>query len=712
MAKLFKILGIVFGALAVLVVLAALILPRVVNPNAYKTEIAELVRAKTGRTLSFGGDLSLSVFPWLGVRTGALSLSNAPGFGDAPFAAVQETDVRVRLLPLISRELEVATVVVRGLRLNLARNPQGKGNWEDLAGARAAAPQDIKEEDLGGGKAKPDGGPRIAALAVGGIKVEKAAITWDDRAAGQKAALGDLDLTTGELALGKPVDISFSTSLESSTPKLAGTVRLKARAEYAPGAKKSALSGLALDIDLAGEGLPGGKLAASLAADLAMDYATHRLDVANLRLKALGLDLSGKAGVDMSAVPTLAADLSLAECNPRSVLAALGLAAPALADDKALTRLAATLSLTATTLRADISSLKLTLDDATLTGAAGSEDFSRPAARFALAADTLDLDRYLPSGEKAPAKEEKKTEKKPAPDKDGKAGKEEGLPRDRLRALLLDGALQVGSLTIYGARLTDVRVTVTAKDGVLKVSPLTAALYGGRLKTDLVADLRKDLARTTLGLDLSDMLLGGLLKDVLGEEKATGTTRLTLDLAADGEDAKALARSLDGVASFALRNGVLKGFSVIPQAVRSQAAAGDPQKRVDTAEKQQEFSDITASFTIKDGVARTRDLLFNADHLKVTGGGLADLGKQAVDYTIKADITGAPTIPFTVRGPFDNISASLDAAEFAKGLARGVVNLPGAVGKGALDVGKGALEGIGQGLGSIFGGQKKDEKKP
>lgn len=713
MAKLLKILGIVLGALAVLLVLSALILPRIVNPNAYKTRIAELVRERTGRVLTFGGDLTLSVFPWLGVRTGPLALSDAPGFGAAPFAAVSEADVRVKLLPLLSRELEVATVVVRGLSLNLVRDERGRGNWEDLAGTRQPAAAEVREENLDDSRAKADSGPRIAALAVGGIQVEKANLTWDDRAAGRKAALRDLDLTTGELVPGRPVDIAFSTRVESSAPRLAGTVRLKARAEYAPGAKQSSLSGLVLDLDLAGEDLPGGHLAAGLGADLAMDYAKHRLDAANLRLKALGLDLSGKAAVaELPAAPAVSAELALAECNPRAVLAALGQAAPALADDQALTRLAATLSLKASAQRAEVSGLKLSLDGAALTGQAAAWDFSRPALSFDLAADALDLDRYLPAGGKEPAKEAKKAGKQPEPDKDGKAGKEEGLPRERLRALLLDGSLRVGSLKVYGARLTDLNLTVTARDGLLKLSPLTAALYGGRLRTDLAADLRRDPIRSTLGLDLSDMLLGGLLKDVLGEEKATGTTRLTLDLAASGEDARSLARSLDGRAGVALRGGVLRGFQVIPQAVRAQAAAGDPKNRADTGEKQQEFSDITASFTIKDGIARTGDLAFNADHLKVTGSGLADLGRQALDYKIRADITGMPVIPFTVRGPFEDVSASLDAAEFAKGLARGAVNLPGAVGKGALDAGKGALEGIGQGLGSIFGGQKKDEKKP
>lgn len=707
MAKPLKVLGIILGALAALLVLAALILPRVVNPNAYKTRIAELVREHTGRTLTFGGDLTLSVFPWLGVRTGALSLSNAPGFGDAAFAAVQEADVRVRLLPLLSREVEVATVKVRGLTLNLARDTQGRGNWEDLAGAKKPAAE-IREERL------PESGqkPEIAALAVGGVEIENANVAWDDRQAGQRVALKDLNLTTGQVVPGQPVDVSFTTGLDCSAPRIAGSVRLKARAAYDPGARRSSLAGLDISVDLAGEGLPGGKLAAKLSADLAMDYAAHLLRVDNLKLDTLGLSLAGKAAVEnLPAAPAVAADLALAPCNPRQVMQALGLAAPALKDEQALTKLAANLSLKASAARADIPGLTLTLDGATLTGKAAAWDFSRPAASFELAADALDLDRYLPAPARdaAPAKAgDRKESQDPATAKDA------GRPKDRLRALLLDGALKVGALKIYGARLTDLTVKVTARDGVFKVSPFSAALYGGTLKSDVVADLSRDLTRLGLGLTVNDVLLGGLLQDVIGEDKITGVTQLKLDLAATGEDTKSLAKTLDGLASFNLKSGAFKGFQIIPQAVREQASASDPQKRVDKAEKQQEFKDISASFKIRDGVARSSDLTLTADHLKVAGQGLADLGREQLDCKIKADVTGVPVIPFTVSGPFTDVSASLDTAEFVKGLAMGVVNLPSTVGKGALDAGKGAVESIGQGLGSLFGGGKKktDEKKP
>jgi AsmA protein len=52
MGKLFRILAYLVGALALLIIVAAVVVPMVIDPNDYKDEIAAAVEAKTGRTLT------------------------------------------------------------------------------------------------------------------------------------------------------------------------------------------------------------------------------------------------------------------------------------------------------------------------------------------------------------------------------------------------------------------------------------------------------------------------------------------------------------------------------------------------------------------------------------------------------------------------------------------------------------------------------------
>ncbi|MSS76637.1 MAG: AsmA family protein, partial [Methyloglobulus sp.] len=54
--------------LLVLVIAVCLML-FMVNPNDYKTDIAALIKNKVGRDVAFEGDITVSVFPWVGLKT-------------------------------------------------------------------------------------------------------------------------------------------------------------------------------------------------------------------------------------------------------------------------------------------------------------------------------------------------------------------------------------------------------------------------------------------------------------------------------------------------------------------------------------------------------------------------------------------------------------------------------------------------------------------
>jgi len=87
--KLLKAFIVVVLLLAGLMVVAVIVLPLIIDPNDYKDEIATAVREQTGRTLAIEGDISLSVFPWLGLDIGPTRFSNAEGFADPDMASME-----------------------------------------------------------------------------------------------------------------------------------------------------------------------------------------------------------------------------------------------------------------------------------------------------------------------------------------------------------------------------------------------------------------------------------------------------------------------------------------------------------------------------------------------------------------------------------------------------------------------------------------------
>ena len=96
MTKALKILAIVVGGLLALLIVLAVTLTLLFDPNDYKKNIIEAIKDKTGRELRIEGKLGWSFFPWIGIETGRLELSNAPGFGKEPFAGVDAAGASVK----------------------------------------------------------------------------------------------------------------------------------------------------------------------------------------------------------------------------------------------------------------------------------------------------------------------------------------------------------------------------------------------------------------------------------------------------------------------------------------------------------------------------------------------------------------------------------------------------------------------------------------
>jgi AsmA protein len=188
MNKALKIILWLVGGIVALVLIAAIVLPMVLDPNDFRDEIGAAVRKQTGRDLQIEGDLELSVIPWLGVRVGPARLANAEGFGDEPMLAIEGAAVGVKLFPLLSKRLEVSRVELDGLRLQLLRRADGVSNWDDLTTAEAPA--------------EPPPAAESAAFDLGeiaGIGVNDAAVVYEDRVAGESYRVSLVELGTGRI---------------------------------------------------------------------------------------------------------------------------------------------------------------------------------------------------------------------------------------------------------------------------------------------------------------------------------------------------------------------------------------------------------------------------------------------------------------------------------------------------------------------------------
>ena len=247
MGKIFKVLGILVGALVALVVIAIVLVVLLVDPNDYRDEIAQRVQDATGRELTIEGELSLSVFTWVAIEVGRTRLGNAEGFGDEPFASFERASLSVKLIPfLFRREVSVGTAELESLRVNLAIAANGRSNWQDISERLEAA------EQLDEPPPDADAGTQVSGFAVGSIAIDDAQLVYDNAQLGERYELTGLSLRTGSVNAGEPVDLNGGFTF-TGPDELAGQVDLSATVQFAADASSVALEDFEISGSAEGE---------------------------------------------------------------------------------------------------------------------------------------------------------------------------------------------------------------------------------------------------------------------------------------------------------------------------------------------------------------------------------------------------------------------------------------------------------------------------
>jgi AsmA protein len=625
MGKTLKVLGWLVGMLLVLIIAAIVLVPMFVDLNDHKKRIIYEVRKATGRDLGITGEISLSVFPRFALELNGLSLSNAKGFQGGDFAAVKHAEVRVNMIPLLFHQvLEVDTVKVDGLTLNLAKSKTGATNWDDMLGSGKKPVADNELPDSG-----DSGKGGMLAFSIGGVTIDDAQVVWDDQASGEHYEVANLNLKTGELMPGQSVDVSFSTSLESRKPQLKGTLDLTGRLLFKPEQQIMTLDSLNLKTDVTGEGLPEKGISGLLQADIKFDQAHNVLDVSNLKLSSGKLVLSGEIlGQDLQQNPKLEGNLRLDRFSPREWMEYFGLPVPATADAHVLESMELTTDFAAGEDQVKLKQLTLKLDQTVVKGNLDVITFSNPMFLFTLNVDQINLDRYLPPPVEA---------SQPAARRSGGAasGNEKLFPVEPLRQIRMNGTLSVDSLTVNRIRAAAVQLKLRARDGKLSVDQQIGRFYDGLQKGSLTLDVSGATPKLQVSQQLSRILAGPLLKDLTGDDKLLGSGDLDLNITSQGDTINQLKRGLNGKLSFDFRDGAVKGFNLAKMIRDARARLRGESVEIVNQPEQTDFSQLNGSATITNGLVNNQQLLAMSPYLRVEGSGKANLIQEDLDYTIR-----------------------------------------------------------------------------
>jgi len=665
MSRLLKILLAVAGVLVVLVVGVAVAVLLLVDPNEYRGEIAAAVEEETGRSFAIDGDLGLRVLPCCAVAIDETRLGNPEGFDEPDFASVSSVRLGLQLLPLLfEQRIVVDEVTLDGLAIKLHRRADGVANWTFDTGPASEAPPPEAEA----------GDTELPELSVAGVRITDAQIELRDDVAGTHFAVEQLNVSTGPVAVGEPVDIDVSLRVKDYASEATVDGSFSSKFLLSTDTGRAELFGIESTAEITAPDLPADGVrvrmqGVALRADL--DSGAAELEGIESTIAAAGIELVVRAA---GAVAGERADLSgtvaVPQFSPRATLEKLGEPPIETADPDALGAMEIEADWKLAGDRLELAPLRVRLDDSLLTGKLAA-NIANQATTFGFELDTIDVDRYLA----------------PTPEGTAQSGdsaaEETELPVETLRGLDVDGRVAIGQLTAGGLSLQNVVANVRARDGRISIDPSTADVYGGRYEGTMQLDVTGAVPRATFAQSLASVQTGGMLADLYDTQNLQGLLQARVDGVGTGNTANQLLRSLDGSVTLDLDDAIYKGADVWYEIRKSVARLkGKPMPEA-PADPQTEITALGFGGKIADGILRSDRLVAEIPFIRVTGGGAFDLLQKQLDYRLQARMLSRPdfpdaedladlervTIPITVKGDAAAPTIGVDLAELAKDAA-------------------------------------------
>lgn len=327
-----------------------------------------------------------------------------------------------------------------------------------------------------------------------------------------------------------------------------------------------------------------------------------------------------------------------------------------------------------------LSGLNVKFDDSKIKGGFGISHFNKPLYTFDLDIDQLNLDKYISASDK-PAETKAST--------NTGAGGDAPIDLSALKALNADGSIRIGYLTYGKTKASNVRVDLKAANGVATIAPLSASLYQGTMNGSLSVDARSTPS-IAFKQDMKSIAIGPLLVDAINNDMLAGTGSLNLDVTATGNTVGAMKKSLNGKSSLQLADGAIKGIDIAGtiRNAKSKLNLLKGQSTIGANQTQKtDFSELSASFDIKNGVAHNEDLAMKAPILRLAKGdsrGDVDIANQTINYLAKPtvvksiqgqggadlDALAGVSIPVKVTGTFSAPKYGIDFASLGTAIAK------------------------------------------
>ena len=623
------------------------------------------VKERTGRDLVIAGPASFTLYPSLGISLADVSLSGAPGFeGGKPLVAMKALDVSVAFWPLIRREVEVKALVLRDPVFHLEVDAGGRRSWDFAAADARRALTRLAQSDASPGAAVSDAPSavpasgsgaliRLSDLTLDDVRIENGALHYHDQRTGSTSDVSAINVKLALATLAEPLNAEGNLAWKGRTVSFNG-----------------ALTSLA-------------------------DVLGDRPAKLNLTLGADVLDATFEGSASLKDAGSAEGILSAKSASARALLGWFGSEPPPSEGFGALT---AKGLFRVTPAQYTFTTAEIVMDRTTARGEISLDTRgARPLVNANLKLTELDLNTYASRGEarraappaaaegagrKAQSIEDLLEETAPPgprvkgyTQRDGWS--EEPFDLDLLGALDANTRLSIGKLTVRTIHLDQSDLTVALKNRVMTTTLDEAQLYEGKGRGTVILDGSAGAkARLATDLALEGVEALPLLKDAAGLDRLAGKGRLTVTLTGQGTSERELVETLAGKVDFAFSDGAVIGVNVA-EMVRG-LGKGKLDGLGDAPTDKTDFSELTSTWAVKQGIAENQDLKLVGPLIRLTGSGRVALPAREVDYVLRPklvaslegqggaqDLSGIE-VPVRMHGPWDDPKFTPDLGDALK----------------------------------------------
>ncbi|MFZ4540436.1 MAG: AsmA family protein [Rickettsiales bacterium] len=603
----------IVGGLIALIIIAAIAIPMLVSAEYIKAQLVEQVKKATGRELQIKGEAKITVFPNIAIEVEDVTLGNPGGFTSPYLVHIDKLATGAALKPLLSKELRITGITLEGAKLHLEQLKSGVKNWDF---ANAAAPKEPTAEPVGGAKKSP-----LNQFAIGRVTIKDTSVNMIKPDAkpmlidGINIALDGAD-GSGQLSLNGSVNyqnqpVKFKVGIDEMKALLAGKTEPVIASLNLPSGN------LNFDGKMAIGDAPNADGTLKFTSDdlgQLMAWATGKKPAGNLPKKVNIKTQLGFKGMQYISLGDLSFTVDSLTGAGKLLLNMAG-AVPSINGE-------------------------LKLGDVNIEALTGKSGSSAAGNASATAAS---------SG--------------------GEGWSTAPLDLSGLRAVNANLKITTPKVTTGKLQLTNIDSTIKMDNGTLNLALANLSLYGGAAKGTVTLDGSSAAAGLGTNLTLSKVDIENLMTALSGASKIKGIATVSVNVNGRGTSQKALIGSLNGNGTMKINDGAIKGINVA-------SFLRDAKKGFilgDSSTQSTDFTELTASYKIAQGIVSNDDLSMKSPVLRLAGSGTINLPARTINYravpTLVSSLKGqggeAATgldIPLIITGPWSAISITPDVS--------------------------------------------------